>query len=283
LTNTVTGDAATTILAATDTVAYTLGRLSIPFAGVVLVILGVVYLLRDGRTTPPLNSQQQGYMPQQQYPPKQVWPQPVHPPPAQHYPNQSHQSPPGHSAGPPYLGAMPAVPKSSQRKTGIVLLAVGGLILFSTVLQAVERVGQSDKTSSTRAKSDLSVGKCHTDTEAFKGNFAASDCSDPTAVIEVASRSDDGKCPDGKSGAGSLYSGTTDGKTTYCFILNLQQGRCYAGQSASMVLKLDDCAAHRSTKVTKRVDGSSDVSVCSGSAKSMMFPEPARVYCLDQS
>jgi hypothetical protein len=74
LTNNVTGDAVTTILAANDTVAYTLGQLSIPFAGVVLVILGVVYLLRDRRTTPPLKSQQQRYMPQQQCPPKQVWP-----------------------------------------------------------------------------------------------------------------------------------------------------------------------------------------------------------------
>jgi hypothetical protein len=154
--------------------------------------------------------------------------------------------------------------------------------LFSTGLQAVQRVGHSGGTSSSRAKSDLSVASAIA-TPRHSRKFAASECSDQNAVIELASRSDDAKCPDGKSGAESLYSGTTDGKTTYCFILNLQQGRCYAGQSASMVLKVDDCAAHRSTKVTKRVDGSSDVSVCSGSAKSMMFPEPSGVYCLDQS
>jgi hypothetical protein len=280
LTEAVTAGAATTILAANDTAAYTVGSLSIPFAGVVLVIFGIFYLLRDGRSTLPPNSPTQGYPPQQ---PNQAWPQQLYPPPAHHDSNHPHRSPPGYSTPPPYPWPPPAAPKSSHRKTGTILLAVGGLIVFSTALQAVQRVGHFDETSSTHAKSDPSVGKCYTDTEAFKGDFATSDCSDPNAVIEVASRSDDGKCPDGKSGAESLYSGTTDGKTTYCFILNLQQGHCYAGQSASMVLKLDDCAAHRSTKVTKRVDGSSDVSVCSGSAKSMMFPEPARVYCLNQS
>jgi hypothetical protein len=87
VTEAVTTHSANTILAANDTVAYTVGLVSIPNAGVALVIVGIVYLLRNGRSPLPPNSPPQDYPPQHQHLPNQVWPQQLYPPPGQHYPN----------------------------------------------------------------------------------------------------------------------------------------------------------------------------------------------------
>ncbi|WP_197379158.1 hypothetical protein [Mycolicibacterium mengxianglii] len=46
-------------------------------------------------------------------------------------------------------------------------------------------------------------------------------------------------------------------------------------------LKVDDCAGKRSPQRIKRVDGSSDSSVCSADTAAVVFPEPQRVFCFD--
>ena len=156
-----------------------------------------------------------------------------------------------------------------------------GLIVFGSVLSSLNEVGKWKTTPAPDLSSSLAVGQCFTDTSAIKVDFHPVDCSDPNAVFELASRGS--ACPDGKSGEDSQYSSITTNDTTYCFVLNFQQGRCYAVDDVQKTVKLDDCAAHRSAQVTKRVDGSTDVSVCDGAAKSVTYPEPARVYCLGRS
>lgn len=250
------------------------GYLIVPITGVILVILGVAFKIRASN----VDKRMRSYPPQPMWPPP--YPPPPYPPPQGWQPPPYQAPPPGYYGAPPYPAPIPL--KSPHGRTGTVLLVIGGLILGGTVISAVGRSGRPGSSVDDLSTS-RSVGQCFTDTTAFKGDSAPGDCSDPNAVFEVASSGRSAECPDGKSGEDSQYASVSDGDTTYCILLNLQQGRCYAVDSANKTVKLDDCLAHRSAQVTRRVDGSTDVSVCGGAAKTAVFPEPPRVYCLDKS
>ena len=89
-------------------------------------------------------------------------------------------------------------------------------------------------------------------------------------------------CPDGKL-KDSQYAALFDKSTTICFLLNLQQGRCYALSGTSGIpiftqVACDDSA--ETVQVVKRIDGSYDRSLCPAGTKPVSYLNPARLYCL---
>ncbi|MCV7226158.1 hypothetical protein [Mycolicibacterium komossense] len=254
-------------------------HLAAPLAGVVLVVLGVVYLIRGARAKrrAPLHPPQP---PWPSHPPQPPWPPPWQP----EYPShQGYQPPHGYypppqpyPAGPlPWTGA-PPTRTSTHGRTGAILLVIGILLLGVTVVSAAGRVV-------TEAKSAIEVGECADMAAAGTPNdLIAIDCADPAAVDELASRSETNECPDGQpvGSAKSLYASMSNGSIAYCFIPNLKQGQCYTVDTGSWVFKPADCSAEFAVLVAKRVDGKSDESLCGADAKPIAYPQPPRTYCV---
>ncbi|CAN5381819.1 hypothetical protein BH09ACT8_BH09ACT8_06420 [soil metagenome] len=249
-------------------------QLTVPLAGVVLVILGVVYLVRGARA----NKRVPIYPPQPMWPPPPGW-QPQYPPPP------GYQTPPGYypqpqpyPTGPPAWTAAPLPPKSTHGRTGAILLVIGILLLGTAVVSAAGRVAKE-------ATSAIEVGQC-TDMAAADtpNDLTAIDCGDPAAVDELVSRSETNECPDGEPvGSGkSLYASMSNGSTAYCFIPNLRQGQCYTVDTGSWVFKPSDCSAELAVLVAKRIDGKDDESLCGADAKPIAYPKPPRTYCVQQ-
>ncbi len=214
-------------------------RLFFPFAGVVLVIAGILLRVRARAATKP---------------------------------------PPGYYQQPQYPYAPPAPPPPSpDKRKGSVLLVVGALLIGVALVGAVERVA--------RQNDALAVGNCGTAVGQSPDDFQPVDCDDPAAVVEVASRSDTNTCPDGKQAGtrDSDYGNISNGSTAYCFLPNLKEGSCYTVDMAKDELKPADCNSDLAVLVAKRVDGSTDESVCAASSKALVYTTPARVYCLTKS
>jgi hypothetical protein len=254
------GLAAATYVAAPDGLAAASAWLLIPVVAVVLIVAGLIRLVRATKAPgyPPPGYQQPGYPPYPAAPPS-GW-QGGYPPP-----------PP-----PP-----PRPPAQPGKTTGIAMLAAGVVIFLVSLPLAL---GQVIATIGAPTDSGgFAVGQCTTDTAVTSGSLEAQpmDCDDPDAVMELVSISDTNTCPDGEPPSTSLYASVSDDQTAYCFIPNLKQGNCYAINTVGrQSLKVDDCA-NLSPRVVKRVDGSSDASVCDADSTAVVFPEPQRVYCFE--
>lgn len=239
--------------------------LGVPAIGLVCLIIGVWERSRRRRRLPP-------------YPP------PYHPgypppPPPTGYPGP-------YPAPPPYPGYPPAMPpRQSKGKSatalitiGIVLLALGGLNILLHAARAL---------SEHRGDSLLRVGECISENDYKANHFDAhpsGGCTDPAATYELAFKGDaSASCPDGKR-EHSIYERASNHSTTLCFIVNLQQGRCYLfiSDGESVSLRPGDCGNPNQiqVKVAQRIDGTVDASQCPPGDKAVSYPQPARVYCL---
>jgi hypothetical protein len=269
---------ALTYLASSDHIAYAMGRLSIPVGGVILVIVGIVLELRGHKSKNPPGG----------HPPQTMWQSP-YPPPPPGSPQAGVPLPPGLYPAPPYpqpaappvwTAAHPPVAQTSKKNTGTTLVIIGLVIVGLSVISAVGS-GRATEKRRDLAATTLKVGQCITDTAASKADLTPSSCEDPNSVLELVARSDTTTCPAGIGTA--QYSKVSDGKISYCFVPNLKQGLCYVMDGDREVLKVDDCSAHRSILIAKRVDGSTDGSVCDTSSQTAVFVTPPRVYCLGRS
>lgn len=169
---------------------------------------------------------------------------------------------------------------------GVILLVLGLLGLAGRMAtRASESSSSSDSRSSSSGDSGgLEVGACITGDQ-----YAAADmdltpvsCSDADAVYELASQGGgSATCPDGER-SNSDYAVLMNESRTYCFILDVEEGECFDINEASKRVAPVECSDPNAvTKIVKRVDGSTDTSVCDSGARAVAFPEPARVYCAE--
>ena len=286
-----------TTLAASFHFAEVIGALSIPVIG--MVLLGVGLITRSRSAKPPQPPMGPG-----PYPPPSGWSQPYSPMP------QGFPPPPGPTGYPPppvppgYPTPWPAPPPvpPQQKKPGTGLIIAGAIIVGLSVFGAVARVAESSSSShtpswlptsptfafpsitlpSTAAGPMLKIGDCVTNAQFASRipNMATSDCADPRADLELASVGPpDSVCPDGHIGRESTYTALASKSLTLCFLLNQFEGRCY-GPDQVGIITLTDCADHRATlRIVKRVDGSTDSSLCPPNSESFPFVKPARLYC----
>lgn len=253
--------------------AYHLGELTgmfgIPILGIILLIVG---LRRRSRTRQPPGGNPMippGYPSPAPYPygyPPPSFPQPpTYPPPY----------PPGYPAEPP------------RRPSGTALIVVGSILLGLGVLGIIGQVGQAALRAGHSARS-ADVGQCIAGSEMQEepiGIAASQDCNMPDSIFEVAAKGGpSAKCPDGKL-QDSQYAYHFDGTTTLCLILNLKEGQCYMATGTGLNPSFATVGCDSSqpvVKVVKRVDGSTDAGLCPDGAKTISYPSPARLYCLER-
>ncbi|MEV0668781.1 hypothetical protein [Mycobacterium sp. NPDC050441] len=278
-------------LAAAGSAAYSagavLGTLLIPGLGLLLLILGLVR--RSSSRSKP--SGQPGYppgaYPQPGYP--QGYPQPGYPQqgyPQPGYPQQPGFPQPGYPQQPGYPPAYGAPPK----KSGTAMIVIGVILLVLGLLgiagRMASRASESSSSSGSRSSGSggLTVGDCITGDQYDKADMNPTpvSCSDAEAVYELASKGGgSATCPDGERDD-SNYAVLTTESLTYCFILDVAEGECFDIDEASKRVTPVECSDPNAvTKIVKRVDGSTDTSVCDSGAKVAAFPEPARVYCVE--
>lgn len=232
--------------------------LGLPTAGLICLVIGLWELSRGRRKQPP---------PAYPYPPGP-------PPQAIGYPGWPH---PGYPPG------APPRPRTSKSATtlitvGLVLVALGGFGIVSHAARAI---------SSQKDESLLRVGDCISESDYRANRFDArliSGCSDPAATYELAFKGNaSDSCPDGKR-EHSIYERASNHSTTLCFLINLQQGRCYLyiSDGEAVSLRPGDCGDSNrvQVKIVQRIDGSTDKTQCPQGSKGVSYPEPARVYCL---
>jgi hypothetical protein len=168
---------------------------------------------------------------------------------------------------------------------------VGVLVLLALIAGVVNAVRKADHR--TAGAGDLKPGQCITNGDYTKLHFTATSCESSDAVYELAGETAMGICPDGKRVQDGPYFYVTrnqdDPKSeSLCFALNLHQGDCYAMDLTGKSVTHIDCAqasaianSHTGAfKVAKRIDGSTDGTVCGTGEKPWVFTSPQRVYCL---
>jgi hypothetical protein len=252
---------------------YLTAMFALPAAGLICLIIGLLRRSRSRRQTAP-------YPPQ--YPTSPGFPvNPGYP-----YPPAPPAGYPGPYPAPPYAGYAPGFPpRPRPPKSGTALIIIGVVLL---VLGALGILGQVAVVTSKQAgDSYLQVGDCITESDYTAHHFDSQPnrgCTNPAATYELASKGGASEtCPDGKR-EHSIYERATNHSTTLCFIINLQQGRCYQfiSDGEAVSFKPDDCGApsRPQVKVTQRIDGSTDKTQCPPGEKGAAYPVPARVYCL---
>ena len=162
---------------------------------------------------------------------------------------------------------------------GSILLGLDVLGILGHVVDAATRAGRSAHSAN--------VGQCISEFS-FRDNVlnpAAQDCTKPDSLFEVAGKGDAStNCPDGKL-QDSRYAFLRDGTTTLCLMLNFEQGQCYTatGQAKNPTFAATACDGSLPRfEVVKRIDGSSDASMCPAGTKAISYPVPARLYCLER-
>jgi hypothetical protein len=250
-----------TYVAAVDTAALA-GRLMAVALICIAAIAGLVMLIVGLRRHSASRRQPPGYPP---------GPAAYSPPPPG-YPAQPGQPAEpgawGYQSGPP----QPIRPKSS----GTALIVIGAVLLVFGCLGIVGQI-----VATVTKGPHFKAGDCFTNATVMTGSGdpKPSDCSDPDAVLEYATKtSEDGNCPDGERD-NSMYLSKVYDRERYCFASNLIQGECYVPASQQL-LDHKDCDAAKAAKVVKRIDGRNDFSECSAGTRSLTYPDPARTYCL---
>ncbi|WP_156428040.1 MULTISPECIES: hypothetical protein [unclassified Mycobacterium] len=266
---------------------YAMGSLMIPLIGLILLIIGLVQLTRSQKQPPP-PPQPYGGHPQ---PPTQFGPPQFPPPPGfgpQGYP--SYAQPPGAPAYPPPAGYWPP-PRPKRRGMGLIItgavilvlsLLVGGLRAAGSGTAADESTGIGHLDSG----ESLAVGQCVAQDEFGDGAPTSTDCSDPTATMELASLGGpDAECPDGKRRDATDYTTLFWDNATMCFLANLVEGECYAINMENRFeapFIREDCAGSSATiRIVQRFDDTTDATQCPTATKPISYPRPARLYCLE--
>jgi hypothetical protein len=210
-------------------------------------------------------------------------PTPGSPPPGDpaQYPPPGYPSPPGQPGLPPYGGYPQRPPPKSS---GIVMIVIGAVLLVVGVLSIPGLVMYSGGTSSSGGASNSgpAVGDCLGDAPSGRPDTELKhvDCSSPDAIWQLAAIANDNTaCPDGKRD-GSIYKLVISGSTTFCLAANFTEGVCYFHDRGQDVYTHEDCSDLRANfKVVKRVDGSTDTSICPPGSRAGSFPQPPRTFC----
>ncbi|OBG33061.1 hypothetical protein [Mycobacterium sp. E3198] len=163
---------------------------------------------------------------------------------------------------------------------GVVLLNVGALGIAGSLVRTYYP-------SPFDTPKSMRIGQC-VDQNSFLatrfGSNPENSCANPANTYELAFRgSPSAPCPDGKRDR-SIYNRYTDNYSILCFALNLKQGKCYqlANGAQILTMTLGDCTAPRGpqTRVTQRIDGSTDETRCPPGDRAIAYPAPPRIYCL---
>jgi hypothetical protein len=173
---------------------------------------------------------------------------------------------------------------------GAVLLALGGLGILGNAARVARHQGHQShpagQSPPSTGAAGPEIGRCFTEFELQLGSLDGKpdDCADPGATYELAAKGGhSATCPDGKRD-GSIYSRLINASSTLCFAPNLKQGQCYlrTDQNTTTTWTPIDCAEARFAKfsVDKRIDGSTDETLCPPGTTANAFPTPPRVYCL---
>ncbi|WP_280834635.1 LppU/SCO3897 family protein [Mycolicibacterium frederiksbergense] len=249
---------------AAESFGYLIGSLFIPGAGLLLLIIGLRQRSASRRQPPG----QIGY--------------PQHPgyPPTPGYPPGYPQNPPGVYQAGPYPQAYPPVARKSR---GTALIVIGALILVFGLFGLVAKTALHSSKSA--AGGGLSIGDCITGDQYSSANMNPEpvSCSNPDAVYQLALKGDGSAiCPDGERDE-SRYGVLTNSSRTYCFILDADEGECFDVEVAKGLFTPLECSDPAAvTKIAKRVDGSTDTSVCGPDGQAVTFPQPQRVYCVEE-
>lgn len=227
-----------------ETAGHLLALFGIPATGLVGLVVGLRQRSRSRRQSP-------------SYPPPYHAGYPYPPlPPAPGYPG-AYPAPP-HPGYPPAFPPRPKPGKSGTALiiTGAVLLALGGLGIVGNLARVLSQRG---------GESLLPVGDCITESDYTADHFDARQsggCTDLAATYELAFKGGAShSCPDGKR-EHSIYERVSNHSTTLCFLINLQQDRCYLfiSDGDAVSLKPGDCGSPNrvQVKVAQRIDGSAD-------------------------
>ncbi|WP_367132916.1 hypothetical protein [Saccharothrix sp. HUAS TT1] len=175
-------------------------------------------------------------------------------------------------------GAVPAGGGSSGNGRKI-LIGVLVVLLIAVVVYGVYRL--------TSGSAKAEAGDCvsvsaETDDRA---DVETLDCSDAKAVYQVGKVLDatDATCPEEGlytefPPVGSIDDGDGDGYKL-CLLPNLSEGACYKPDDGTTEFVKTDCVGPETFKVTKVVQGSTDLEACPDGA-GMAYPEPAVTFCL---
>jgi hypothetical protein len=270
-------------LAAADTaesIGYVVGLLVLPALGILLLVLGI-RRARTNQVTPPPMWQQPG-------PPG--YPPGYYPPP----PQAQFGVPPGFYPPPP--GPPPPPPKQSTG--GTVMIVIGAVLLVLGALGAgLAAYGATDDSSSVGAQSSgaprpsspgaadgLQVGQCITDRQYSSAEMSpkATDCAERDAVYELAYQGSGptATCPDGLR-EDSGYAVLFNSSTTFCFVLNVEEGECFHVDPDAQLFSPVDCTdPTANSKIDRIFDGADDLSLCPAGPQGAAFPVPARTYCV---
>jgi hypothetical protein len=264
------------------TVAYLASEEPAVMAGRLMVALGVPAI---GLACLIIGFWQRSRRPRQYFPQlpqyRPGYPYPPAPPPPIGYPGP-------YPAPPPYPGYPPAVPpRRTAGKSATTLITVGAVLLVLGGLNILSQAGRALSEHRGGGEGLLRVGDCITESDYAAHHFDArpsGGCSDPAATYELAYKGGaSDSCPDGKR-EHSIYERASNHSTTLCFIINLQQGRCYLfiSDGTAVSLKPGDCGdpSRVQVKVAQRIDGSADTTQCPVDDRGIGYPVPARVYCL---
>lgn len=122
------------------------------------------------------------------------------------------------------------------------------------------------------------VGECarQVDVNDNTVNMAEIECSSRDAVYIVSSKERRTSCPEGdyldeRSGRTSR-----NGKSRYCYVLNVKEGECL--RAVNQYYERVDCGPG-TRKVTKVVDGENDRALCGGD-DSKVYSQPVKTICI---
>lgn len=177
-----------------------------------------------------------------------------------------------------------------QRRTGMpatTLIIVGVVLMNVGALGIAGNLVKTYYPSPFDTAKSMRIGQCVDQNSFLATRFSSSPantCANPANTYELAFRGDSSAtCPDGKRDR-SMYNRYTDNYSILCFALNLKQGKCYqpANGAEILTMTLADCSASQApqTKVTRRIDGSTDTTRCAPGDRTIAYPLPPRVYCL---
>jgi hypothetical protein len=169
------------------------------------------------------------------------------------------------------------------------------ILLLSLLGGIVRAAGSTDRSSGSSSDSNLPrldptdgliVGQCISAGDFAMGDPKPTECSNPSAVLELVSRGGaNAPCPDGKSRDDTDYTTMFWDNATMCFAANFIEGDCYAVNTVNpseSPFTHEDCADSQALiKVVQRVDGTTDTAQCAPGTKPISYPHPARLYCIE--
>jgi hypothetical protein len=156
---------------------------------------------------------------------------------------------------------------------GVVVLVLGGIGIVGATL--------ADRQKSSRRPA---IGNCFTNAVVKdRPEWTPRRCTDAEAVLLYAANADaNGNCPDGKQ-SNSVYLSLLHDGVRMCFAPNLLVGQCYASERADKSLRHANCTDKHTIRVVKRVDGSTDKSICPKHTRAVIYTQPARTYCTERT